>query len=141
MFCRRPAIVAQWLDIPALDLTIPQDESMISFGKEFGLDYEDMLKFVTLYVAAQDVRNPYVSPLLAPSLEELPSALITVGGCDPLRDQGERYGRALEAAGVRVRLSRWHGHLHGTMSLTTLAPSSLEYENEVVEGLRQLMTD
>lgn len=132
-----PRLVAQWLDVPATDLSLPEDESLRAFGKGFGLDIADVAPTVGLYCSPEHLRHPYVSPLLAPSLDGLPPAVVTVAGCDPLRDQGERYARALETAGVPVRLTRWEGHLHATMTLTTLHPSGLEYENEVAGGLAE----
>lgn len=132
-----PQIVAQWLDVPALDLRLPDDDSLREFGRGFGLDVESVRPTIALYATDDQLTEPYASPLLAPSLEGLPPAIITVAGCDPLRDQGERYAAALMAAGVRVRVSRWDGHLHATMALTTLHPSAQKYEDEIVSGLHE----
>lgn len=132
-----PALVAQWLDVPGLDLTLPDDDAVATFGRGFGLDVDDIRKTVELYLGPTDPRDPYVSPLLAPDLAGLAPAIITVAGCDMLRDQGRRYADALDAAGVPVRFTVWDGHLHATMSLTTLAPSCGDYEAEVVAGLAE----
>jgi acetyl esterase len=132
-----PALVAQWLDVPGLDLTIPPDEAITAFGHGFGLNVVDVQKTVALYLGGSDPTDPYVSPLRASDLSGLPPAIITVAGCDMLRDQGRRYADALAAAGVPVRCSVWDGHLHATMSLTNLAPSCGEYEAEVVAGLAE----
>ena len=130
-----PTLVAQWLDVPGLDLTIPDDDAIATFGRGFGLNLDDVRKTVELYVGDTDPADPYVSPLLAPDLSGLPPAIVTVAGCDMLRDQGKRYAAALADAGVPVRCTVWDGHLHATMSLTNLAPSCRDYETEVVTGL------
>lgn len=133
-----PALRGQWLEVPALDLTLPDDESLLAYGEGFGLNRTDMVKTARCYVNEADERSPYCSPLLASDLAGLPPAIITTGGCDPLRDQGARYAKALEAAGVPVRYSNWDGHLHATMSLVTLAESTLAYEKECIAALDEV---
>ena len=135
-----PRVTAQWLDVPALDLRLPEDEALTAFGAGYGLDVANVRPTIDFYAAAADLATPYISPLAADDLTELPPAIITVAGCDPLRDQGIRYAAALEDAGVPVRATTWPGHLHATMSLTTLAPSCAEYEDEVVDALATLRT-
>jgi acetyl esterase len=132
-----PALSAQWLDVPAVDLTLPDDESLLAFGQGFGLDRAGVVTTISLYAAQEDLTNPYCSPLLSPDLSGLPPAVITTAGCDPLRSQGERYAAALEAAGNHVRYSSWPGHLHATMQLVTLADSCRDYEAEVLAALSE----
>jgi acetyl esterase len=132
-----PAIVAQWLDVPATDLTLPDDEAIATFGQGFGLNLTDVRVTVGLYVGDANLTDAYVSPLLAADLSGLPPAVITSAGCDMLREQGRRYADALTAAGVPARFTVWEGHLHATMSLTNLTPSALDYEAEVVAGLAE----
>jgi acetyl esterase len=132
-----PSITAQWLEVPCLDLTLPDDDSLRDFGVGFGLDHVNIDKTAACFASDEDRRTPYCSPLLADDLHALPPAVITTGGCDPLRDQGARYADALRAAGVPVRYSSWDGHLHATMSLLTLAESGAAYEAEVLEALSE----
>lgn len=50
--------------------------------------------------------NPEISPLLYPSFEGLPPAVVQVCGMDPLRDDGLLYAEKLTKAGVRTRLHK-----------------------------------
>ena len=130
-----PALVAQWLDLPAVDLTLPSTPSLEAFGSGYGLDVAPVRKLIDWYVPSGDLTHPYVSPLRAPDLSGLPPALITTAELDPVRDQGAAYARALEAAGVPVRYLCSAGHLHGTTWLTALTASAADWHAEVVETL------
>jgi acetyl esterase len=71
-------------------------------------------------VVGADSADPRISPLLAPDLSRLPPALVVVAGFDPLRDEGEAYARALQAAGTTTVLRRFDGLIHGFVNLTAI---------------------
>jgi len=66
--------------------------------------------------------NPEASPIHAGDLTGLPPALILTAEFDPLRDEGEAYGEALAAAGVRADVRRYEGVVHAFYNLVTQPP-------------------
>jgi acetyl esterase len=79
----------------------------------FGLSAASMARYWELYLDGADGRHPDASPLQAGDLAGLPPAFVLTVREDVLRDEGERYARALEAAGVEVELRRYDGAVHG----------------------------
>jgi acetyl esterase/lipase len=63
------------------------------------------------------------SPLRATAqqLQGLPPALIQTAELDVLRDEGEAYGRKLDASGVEVTVTRYNGLIHDYGLLNALA--------------------
>ncbi len=81
--------------------------------------------------------DPYVSPLRAKNLCDLPPALILTAGYDPLRDEGEAYGRRLQEAGVNVTLSRYPGMIHAFIRMTAVLDKANDALDEVAGALRR----
>ncbi|MFC9997092.1 alpha/beta hydrolase [Nocardia sp. NPDC127526] len=63
-----------------------------------------------------DRADPRANPMIA-DLTGLPPAYIATAEFDPLRDEGEAYGRRLRDAGVNTEVHRWNGAIHGFMSM------------------------
>jgi acetyl esterase len=131
-----PALVGQWLDVPAVDLTLPETPSTTQFGEGFGLNLSEVGRVLDWYIDPADRDDPRASPALAEDLSGLPPALVTVAELDPLRDQAEEYARRLEACGVPVTVVRSMGHLHGTAWLTALTRSAAEWHDRCAAVLR-----
>jgi cation diffusion facilitator CzcD-associated flavoprotein CzcO/acetyl esterase/lipase len=87
-----------------------------------------------------DLSSPLASPARAESLAGLPPALIVSAECDPMRDEGEDYGRALEAAGVPARVVRLEGLVHGVYNMSAYVPRVREFNAEVAEFIAALMS-
>jgi acetyl esterase len=66
------------------------------------------------YTRGRDLNDdPFVAPLNAESLSDLPPAIVVLGGCDPLRDEGRLYARRLHDDGVEVEELCCAGQPHG----------------------------
>jgi acetyl esterase len=125
-----PMPLAQLLDVPATDLTM-QSPSLAEYGGTAGLTSAEVEQFASWYAGDTDPSHPLISPLLAPSLEGLPPAVVLVSEHDPVRDDGERWVTALQQAGVPAMGIRVLTHLHGTWVLPFTVTSRL------VQDLRQ----
>ncbi|QHC24059.1 alpha/beta hydrolase fold domain-containing protein [Streptomyces sp. GS7] len=68
--------------------------------------------------------HPYASPGMAPDLTGLPPALLVLPECDPLRDEGRAYGRALRRAGVAVRVDECRGTFRGFLGAAGRLPAA-----------------
>ncbi|HEV2311363.1 MAG TPA: alpha/beta hydrolase fold domain-containing protein, partial [Acidimicrobiia bacterium] len=66
------------------------------------------------YSGGRDLsRDAGAVPLHAATLAGMPPAIVVLGGCDPLRDEGRAYARRLAAEGVPVEEWCYPGQPHG----------------------------
>jgi len=130
-----PKISYQVLFIPATDASVDTD-SYHEFGTGRFLARSFMKYGWDLYAPDQKTRNnPYVSPLRASSdeLKGLPPTLVITAENDPLRDEGEAYGRKLMDAGVSVTITRYNGMIHDFVLLNAIRDLP-EVENALREA-------
>lgn len=113
---RRSPLRFQLLVYPATDLTMSHP-SITENGEGFLLTKSTMAWFAQHYIGGRDAKNPRISPLFASSLAGLPPALVITAEYDPLRDEGEAYAHALQAADVPTELVRYDGQIHGFVGL------------------------
>jgi acetyl esterase len=108
-----PPPVLQLLIYPATDFS-RRRRSRELFGEGFLLTNSEMDWFDTNYLGPErtSARDPRASPLLAEDLSGLAPAFVVTAAFDPLRDEGEEYAGALEAAGTPVALRRFPGFIH-----------------------------
>jgi acetyl esterase len=83
------------------------------FDSGFGLTTLGMKRYWELYLDGSDGHQPDASPLAVEDLSGMPPTFVLTAGYDVLRDEGEAYAAALEAAGVPVTLRRYDGAIHG----------------------------
>lgn len=87
-------------------------------GEDFLLTSLKLRQYLELYKGSdQDLESPYFAPLLAKDLTGQPRTLIITAEYDPLRDEGEEYGRRLAEAGNEVQVHRIKDALHGFFAL------------------------
>jgi acetyl esterase len=96
-------------------------------GKEYLLTAKRLCDYMELYKSCdEDFKNPYFAPLLADDLSCQPKTLIITAQYDPLRDEGEAYGKRLKEAGNDVQVYRIPDALHGFFSLPPIFPQVKE---------------
>ncbi|ULP46417.1 alpha/beta hydrolase [Mycolicibacter virginiensis] len=111
-----PAITHQVLIYPDLDFR-RSNVSIQEFAGQYGnISRATQQWFMNHYLNdAHEKLDAHVSPLLAPSLKQLPPALIVTAEFDALRDEGGQYGARLQQAGVPTTVNRYDGMIHEFM--------------------------
>ena len=133
-----PALALQLLEVPALDLTLASS-SITRNADGYGLTAATTRACVEFYLPDPDAAmDAYASPLFAADLSGLPPAHIMSAEFDPLCDDGERYARALEEAGVSATFSLQGGQIHISSALTAVLPAARAWRAEVLGVLRSV---
>ena len=131
---QRRTVVAAVLIYPAVD----DGSSVLASRQEFaGLTmYEDELDWIwNAYTGGRDlVGDPFTAPLHAASLVGLPRALIILGGCDFLRDEGRLYATRLREAGVETEDICYPGQIHGFMN--HMFPAAADTDEQIGTWVR-----
>ncbi len=131
-----PAIALQVMVYPVTDLSSFDTPSYREFAEGYFLTASEMEWFRDHYLARpEDARSSHASPLLEPDLRGLPPALLITAEFDPLRDEGEAYGRRLKEAGVPVRCARYAGMVHPFFSLVGGVKQSQEAIAEIAAAV------
>lgn len=119
LLCRErggPALVHQLLVYPVIDAACDAP-SQRENGHGYLLTHAVMRFFWQQYLPdPADGKLPTASPCCAPDLSGLPPATVVTAEYDPLRDEGERYARSLEAHGVPAEIRRVPGQIHGFLT-------------------------
>ena len=104
----------QILIYPAVDQALlERRESERLYGTGYNLDFQHMVSYGKAYVKDDDdLVNPYVSPLFAEDVSNLPKAYLIHAECDILLDQGLEYAERLKEAGVEVTYRIFQGMPH-----------------------------
>ncbi|MBO1263585.1 alpha/beta hydrolase [Proteiniclasticum sp. SCR006] len=101
-------------------------------GEDFILTAERIEDYMDLYVPVKAARKtPYVAPLIADDLSAQPKTLIITSEYDPLRDEGEAYGKRLRSFGNEVRIFQMKEALHGYMN-NPLSSDIVEHTIEII---------
>jgi acetyl esterase len=134
-----PALVFQLLEVPALDLTGDTMRAALATEELAPLadriaEFETPLRHYLPRKA--DALLPLASPVHAAHLAGLPPAHIMTAEYDPLREEGEWYGRRLAEAGVRATVTRHAGAVHGTSFLTRVWEPAQEWQRDAAARIR-----
>jgi len=86
----------------------------------------------------EDRKDPMASPMLRPSLEGLPPALVISAEFDPLVDENAAYARRLKEAGVRCDYVCFSGMIHPFFTLGGVVEDSARAEALLAQAMRGL---
>jgi len=101
-----------------LEYENPPFRSVYENGSDYILTMGKMKDYVNLYLHNEEERKEkYVSPLLETDFTNQPRTMIITAEFDPLRDEGEAYGKKLINAGTEVEIHRLKDAIHGFFSL------------------------
>ncbi len=126
---------AQLLLYPAVDFA-EDKPSKDRLATGFFLEKTSMDWFEGHYLPEGcDKRDPMVSPLRG-ELAGVAPAIVITAGFDPLRDEGEAYGAALETAGVTTTSRREAGLLHGFANFAGGVERAREALDHAADALR-----
>ena len=131
---------------PRLALQVPlYPETSIPFETKAGvenhtglhLETAGVLLFAWNYIPqGVDYSQPYITPLKAGNLGDLPPTILVTNGFDPLRDVGHAYARKLALAGNEITYVH-HGDLtHGFIQFTEHSRRCLEATVELARPIR-----
>jgi acetyl esterase len=87
----------------------------------------------------EDYKNPYVAPIYATDMSNLPSAIVLTAEFDPLRDEGEEYAKLLSEAGVKVISRRYEGMIHGFFWSAGVIDGSKRLINDIGHDVRAIL--
>jgi acetyl esterase len=134
-----PAPVLQLLIYPAVDFT-SRRRSRELFGEGFLLSNAEMDWFEDNYLrpGREHASDPRASPLLADDLSGLAPALVVTAAFDPLRDEGEEYARALQAAGTPATLRRFPGFVHAFIAAAGVSRNARDAVVEIAGATRAM---
>jgi acetyl esterase/lipase len=135
-----PPLTAQVLLYPGTDL-INTYPSSVECANAPMLSTAEIEAYLRHYATRDQLSDPRVSPLLAPSHHGAPPAVIINSEHDPVRDQGPAYARALRAAGVPARQTTYAGTAHGFLSTPGINPAAPHALTEVVDELRRVLAE
>lgn len=118
-----PALVFQLLVYPVTNTSF-DTPSYAENGEGYMLTLDSMEWFWNHYLSGpqNDRSDPMVAPMRADSLAGLPAACVITAEFDPLRDEGENYGKQLQEAGVSTHIKRYDGMIHGFYTMSDLLP-------------------
>ncbi|CAB4919814.1 unannotated protein [freshwater metagenome] len=116
--------------------------SLTENGEGYFLTRSDMTWFEQAYAGEQDIAAGLADVRAAPAtgdLQGLAPAVVTTAGFDPLRDDGDAYARALEAAGVTVRHLENPSLIHGWLAMAPLSPAAREARDAALAAFKELL--
>ncbi len=101
--------------------------STVEFATGFVLQMDTMDWFEAHYGAGRDITGEAQYAIIRSNhCGNLPPALLLTAGFDPLQDDGQSYGRKMQAAGVAVDFAHFESTVHGFLTMGRVIPAAVE---------------
>ena len=122
----------QILIYPSVDYTMSFN-SIEENGKGFLLEKEKIAWYFDNYFQDPQLElRKKASPLFMPMDENMPETLIITAGCDPLRDEGLAYKKALIKQGICVKHHTFDGMIHAYLLLNSLIENECQQTYQLI---------
>jgi acetyl esterase len=132
-----PSITSQVLVYPVIDAACDAP-SYTENAEGYFLTAPGMHWFWAHYLGPDgDGAHQNASPIRAGDLSGLPPTVVITAEYDPLRDEGEAYAEALQAAGVPVVARRYDGMIHGFVSMPMLFPEADDAVARIADAVQE----
>ena len=127
--------------IPIYAVTDCSEDKMGSF-KDFESGYyltkDTIDAFEAAYVKGEvDRESPWLSPLLQDDLKGFPDTYVITAEFDPLRDEGEAFGKKLQELGSKATIKRYDRTIHDFYGRAMFGKQGLKAVNELAEYLKK----
>lgn len=136
---RRGAVAFQLLVYPVTDMN-RTSQSYRDNAEGYLLSAELMGWFESHYTGGNGLDDPRVSPLFTEDLTGVAPAFIITAEFDPLRDEGEAYGKRLADAGVRVTMQRHDGMIHGFFQMNAVIDAADAAIDDAAAALKDALS-
>ena len=134
-----PKISYQVLIYPCTDGHL-SSESIDTLGNGYYLTKKMMEWFVDHYKSSdEDLDSPYLSPLLAKDLSNLPPAFVFTAEYDPLKDEGRKFAERLKEAGNEVVFKEYGGMIHGFISMPRMSKRILDTYADIRREIAEVL--
>lgn len=119
---------------PVTDLTCQAESFRTNFKKDIA-PMGSWTVWTGFYIAGNDPRHPWLSPLIA-DLKGLPPIMIVVGTYEIHLDDATNIALKAKKAGVDVTLRTWEGMVHAFPLLAPLFPEAVQALDEIAAFIR-----
>ncbi len=130
------SLALQALIYPCIDDRQDDYPSMGDNAEGFFLAATDMVWFWNHFVPSAHRLDPLAVPARLDDLSGLAPAFVQTAEFDPLRDEGEQYGRRLLEAGVPTQVVRYPGVVHGFVTRWHAIARAEQAHDDLAAALR-----
>ncbi|WP_297845395.1 alpha/beta hydrolase [Pseudomonas sp.] len=125
----------QVLIYPVTDAT-RSTPSLVRYAEGYLLEAATLKWFYQQYANHDsDRHDPRFSPLLGSVPTNLAPALVLLGECDPLHDEGLAYVAHLQEAGIKVELHDWEGMTHDFLRMGMIIDEAEDAQSIIAAAL------